>query len=107
MTNLHTLTIGSVHLVLSLILVTDGELVDVTSNVVGSPGILVPVGIHTISSVDLLVPVYIIIVIIMILKTPPTIFGKMAFDVADLAGGIDPRRGATVATATTTSPARI
>jgi hypothetical protein len=48
MTNAHTLSIGCVNLLTALVLLSHGELVDLTSDVVGGAGVAVPIGAHAI-----------------------------------------------------------
>jgi hypothetical protein len=48
MTNAHTLSIGRVDLLTALVLLSHGELVELTGDVVGGAGVAIPIGVHAI-----------------------------------------------------------
>jgi hypothetical protein len=100
MENFHTLTTSSVDPVMSLILVTDRQIIELACDMVCCTSIGVPVGIHAIGShVSLLV-----IDEVTIFKKPPECLGRVAFFVADLAYDVNPWGSATASSSTATPP---
>ena len=100
MTNIHTLTVGRVHLIMPLVLVANSKVVEFAGDVMCSPGIRVPIGVYTIGS-GMHFLVFICVIIIFIFLPPePAVLGGMTLFVADLTSDVNPRRSATSATPT-------
>jgi hypothetical protein len=100
MGNSHTLSIGSVDLVVALIHVPDCEIVEFSGDMMGGTQVLVPISIYPISSVDFFVTIAAIIILIAV----PTIFSIMAFFTTDLASDIGPWGGAAASTTASSAP---
>jgi hypothetical protein len=99
MGNIHTLLIGGVDPVRTLVGISDRQVVEFTRDVMSSTRILVPICVDTIGGMNLLVTIVIILGV-----AGPAVFSRMALLIADLAGDINPGSGATSSTTTASPP---
>jgi hypothetical protein len=84
MTNAHTLSIGRVNLLTALVLLSHGELVELTGDVVGGVGVTVPIGVHAIGHG--VAPLFFLLFFFIIVGVAvPTLLGFMAWLATNLA----------------------
>jgi predicted secreted protein len=91
MTNAHTLSICHVNLLMALVLLSHGELVELTDDVVGGASVAIPIGVHAlrhrISTLFLLLLLFFFFFFFFFVDgvTVPTLPGFMAWLATDLA----------------------
>jgi hypothetical protein len=97
--NIHTLPIGGVDPVGTLVGISERQVVELTRDMMSSTGVLVPIGVDTVGSMDLLVTI-----VVFLRVARPAVFGRMSLLVADLTRDVNPGGSAATSSATASPP---